>query len=442
MKLFRLIVFTALAVVLAAAGLLIASCDEQKESPPQTKQEAPAPDTQAAAPTEPTPAAPAPTAPEPVAPADTEPKAEEPATAEPASADEEIASVNGVTITRGHYDKEISRIQQQIIRSGRMPDMAQLQNLERMAVDNLINRELIWQKAKEAGFEVDEEFVQGKMGELKAAFPNDDDYKAALRKMQFTEEDILRDLRRGTMIDKFLQEKFYQVAQVTDEEIKTFYDENQQMFQQEESVRASHILIKFDQDPTDEEKKEALKQIQAVKERADKGEDFAALAGELSDDPSAEKNAGDLGYFARGQMVPPFEEAAFAMEPGAISDVVETQFGYHIIKVVDKKPASVAPLEDVSPRIKQYVTNEKARTDLENYLTEQKKAAKIEIFLKEEPPAPEAAPVPAPTPEGDAGEAQPQPETGEAQPETGAAPVPAGDAAAADGQDREQPKND
>ena len=482
MKLFRPIVFTALAVVLAAAGLFIASCDEQKESQQQPKQEAPAPDKQAAAPAAPTPAAPAPaaptpaapapadqaattpaptapapadqapaapapadqaaTAPEPAAPAPAEPKSDEAAKAEAAAAGEEIASVNGVTITRGNYDKEISRIQQQIIRSGRMPDMAQLQNLERMAVDNLINRELIWQKAKEAGYEVDEEFVQNKIKELKAAFPNETDYQAALQKMQFTEEDILRDLRRGTMIDKFLQEKFYQVAQVTDEEIKTFYDENQQMFQQEESVRASHILIKFDENPTEEEKKEALKQIQAVKERADKGEDFAALAGEFSDDPSAQTNAGDLGYFAKGQMVPQFEEAAFGMEPGKISGVVETQFGYHIIKVVDKKPASVAPLADVSPRIKQYVTNEKARTELEKYLSDQKKTAKIEILLKEEPAAPEAAPVPAPTPtpapDGGKGEAQPQ--TGGAQPDSGAAPAPAGDAATADGQDQEKPK--
>ena len=137
---------------------------------------------------------------------------------------------------------------------------------------------------------------------------------------------------------------------VTPQEIESYYNSNVQQFQTPEQVRASHILIKTDGKNEADAKKQAddiLKQAKAP------GADFAALAKKYSEDDGSKANGGDLDYFTRGRMVPEFEQAAFAMQPGQISDLVKSQFGFHIIKVVDKKPAATRSLDEVRAQIQQ-----------------------------------------------------------------------------------------
>jgi peptidyl-prolyl cis-trans isomerase C len=135
-------------------------------------------------------------------------------------------------------------------------------------------------------------------------------------------------------------------VEITDQEVAEFYSGNPQMFQRPEQVRARHILIVVEPGADEAAKAAARERAEAARKRAEGGEDFAALATELSEGPSA-PNGGDLGFFSADRMVKPFAEAAFALEPGAISQVVETQYGYHVIKVEERRPASTQSLDEV-----------------------------------------------------------------------------------------------
>jgi peptidyl-prolyl cis-trans isomerase C len=156
------------------------------------------------------------------------------------------------------------------------------------------------------------------------------------------------------------------------------------LFKQPEQVRASHILIKVEPQADESQKAAARKKIQKIQQRLQKGEDFAALAEEFSQCPSSAKG-GDLGYFRRGQMVKPFEEAAFALKPGEVSDVVETKFGYHLIKVIEKKSETTIAFEDIKDRLEQYLKQEKVQKEVSLYAQKLKEKAKVERFLTQGP---------------------------------------------------------
>jgi len=148
-------------------------------------------------------------------------------------------------------------------------------------------------------------------------------------------------------------------------------------------VRASHILIKVEPKAKESEKEDALKKIKEVQEKQKKGGDFAKLAKEYSQGPSNVKG-GDLGFFKRGQMVPAFEEVAFKLKPGEVSEIVNTRFGYHLIKVVDKKPESTVPFEEIKERIGQYLKQQKVQKEVKQLVEKLRKEGKVETFLKNE----------------------------------------------------------
>jgi peptidyl-prolyl cis-trans isomerase C len=167
------------------------------------------------------------------------------------------------------------------------------------------------------------------------------------------------------------------IAEPTEAEAREFYDSNKERFTTPERVRASHILINVadtDSDVTREQKKAKIEDIRA---QLVAGGDMAALARENSDCPSKDKG-GDLGFFGRGQMVKPFEDAAFALEVGEISPVVETKFGYHVIKVTEKEDAGSTSFEDVKDSIIDYLADMKKQDEMNTYMTSLRDAAVIE----------------------------------------------------------------
>ena len=168
-------------------------------------------------------------------------------------------------------------------------------------------------------------------------------------------------------------------AAVTDEAMKKVYDDAAKQITGEQEVHARHILV-----PTEEEAK-------TIKAELDKGADFAKLAKEKSKDPGA-SDGGDLGFFTKEQMVPEFSKVAFSLEPGKISDPVKTQFGWHIIKVEEKRNRKAPEFDQVKAQIEQYVTR-KAQSD---YVAKLRETAKIERMDKPDAPAAAAPATPAP----------------------------------------------
>jgi len=192
------------------------------------------------------------------------------------------------------------------------------------------------------------------------------------RKMEFN--------RRKTLMEGLLQS----VAKdaLTDDAMHKVYDEAIKQVGDEKEVHARHILIRA---AAGDEKasKEAEDKIKAVIARLKKGEDFAKIAGELSEDPSGKANGGDLGYFGKGQMVAPFSEAAFKLEKGQFSEPVKTEFGWHVIKVEDKRAKAPPKFEEIKPQIERYVVG-KAQSEM---VIKLRAEAKIERLDKKAEPA-------------------------------------------------------
>ena len=190
--------------------------------------------------------------------------------------------------------------------------------------------------------------------------------------------------------NKLLMEQLLQSVgkeALTDEAMHKVYDEAVKQLGQEQEVHARHILIRAA--PGDEKaSKEAEDKIKAIIVRLKKGEDFAKVASEVTEDPSGKANGGDLGYFSKEQMVPEFSDIAFKLEKDQISEPVKTQFGWHVIKVEDKRVKALPTFEEVKPQIEQYVTR-KAQADL---VTTLRASAKIEKLYNTETPAKPAEP--------------------------------------------------
>lgn len=296
------------------------------------------------------------------------------------SSNEKVAVVNGVTINQVAFQKELNFHLQRATQRGMQVPETQMEKLKKDVLESLIEREILYQESQKAGIKVEEKAIDEQLGVIKQRFPTEADYQNALKQMNFSEEDVKMQVKRGLAIKGLIDRQVGQKIIVTDEESKAYYEGNPQMFKQPEQVKASHILIKVESNADEKKKGEARQKIVVVQEKLEKGEDFAALAKEYSEGPSNVKG-GDLGYFGRGQMVKPFEEAAFTMKPNEVSDIVETRFGYHLIKVYDKKPETVLAYAEVKDKLNQRMKQQKTEQEAGKYIDELKKDAKIEKFL-------------------------------------------------------------
>lgn len=273
----------------------------------------------------------------------------------PAEGGKMAVKVNGTTITEAEVAEEEGRLTMAM--GGRM-DPQQLESMKPMireqATNNLINRTLLAEAVKEEGIDVTSEEVDTRMADLEMAAGGTDAFEERLSVMGVTRAQLRDEIELGVKIEKLMDEKTGDSNEPNETDMRAFYDENPDQFEKPEQVHASHILFMVEENATDEVKAEKHKEAEEVLAQIKSGGDFSALATAHSDCPSASKG-GDLGYFSRGQMVPPFEEVAFAMMPGEISDIVETRFGYHIIKVLDKTDAEKVPYDEAKSNIKQYL---------------------------------------------------------------------------------------
>jgi peptidyl-prolyl cis-trans isomerase C len=290
-----------------------------------------------------------------------------------------VARVNGVAISA----VELKRALKVIVagQRGAAPSGEQQKELEKQALQQLISAELLYQAGKKMEYKDLEKQVQEKLAQGKARFPNEQDFAKALKELDMNQDDLLDYTRRDLIISNFVEKTIISKITVSEDDARKFYDQNPDKFLKPESVRASHILIGVDSKASAEEKKAAREKAEKLRKEVAGGADFAALAKGNSTCPSSQQG-GDLGSFGKGQMVPAFEQAAFALKPGEISEVVETQFGYHIIKVTEKKGAEKVEFKEARPRIEEFLRGQKIGPAVNDYLETARKTAKIELLLK------------------------------------------------------------
>ena len=294
-----------------------------------------------------------------------------------------IAAVNGAVITQEDLDTELSLAQQQFANQGKgQPSDEQLAEIKKNLFEGLITRKLLYLESQKKGMEVDDATIDERLANMRKQFPKEEDFKGMLEKMHLTEDLLKAQLREGMAIQKLIDQEVISHIEILDKDTKDYYDGHTDLFKQSEKIQASHILIKADPGAGESVKADALKEIKKIQKELKEGGDFAALAREHSQCPSAAKG-GDLGEFGRGQMVKPFEDAVFSMKPGEISDIVETDFGYHLIKAGDRKPGTITDYKDIKDKLAQYLKQMKTGEEVKKYIEKLKEQAKIEKFLPE-----------------------------------------------------------
>jgi peptidyl-prolyl cis-trans isomerase C len=289
-----------------------------------------------------------------------------------------VAVVNGTAITQQTLDVETQRMVDQMARQGRTPDETIMPQVRKEALNRAIDKELLYQDSQAKNIKISESRVAEELAAVKKQFPGDQEFQDWLMQNHMSEDDLAREISRGLALEQLIKNHVIQGVAVSNEETRAFYDQNTSMFQKPEQIQAKHILIKMEGEVTEQQRAKARGEIESVRQKALNGEDFAALATNYSEGPSSAQG-GDLGYFSRGQMVKPFEDAAFALQPGEISEVVETKFGYHIIKVTDRQEASVVAYETVQPQITERLKQEKGRREFQQYIETLRGKADIKV---------------------------------------------------------------
>ncbi len=233
-------------------------------------------------------------------------------------------------------------------------------------LDSLISNSIINQEIEKQGIEVSQEEVDKEIEEYKEYYGGEESFLSVLESSGVDYNTFEKDIKTYLATNKILEKRI----EVTEEEMEKYFEENKESFNQQEEVKASHILVEDEATAN-----EVLNKLNA-------GEDFATLASEYSIDESNSESGGDLGYFGKGEMAEAFEEAAFAMEIGDISEPVETEHGFHIIKLADKVAAKEAEYEDAKEEIKQLLTDSKINEEYAVWFEEVSANYEIENKLK------------------------------------------------------------
>jgi peptidyl-prolyl cis-trans isomerase C len=295
----------------------------------------------------------------------------------PAQLPDVLARVNGEAVTKVDFDRLIKNLE---VKANQPVPADRRDQVYRQTLDQLVTYTVLLQETRARKLTASDADVESHIQQLRSRFPNEDAFKKALEARGMTLEKLKEDTRIDISINKMVEAEVASQPAPSDAQVREFYDKNPEKFKQDEAVRASHILFRVDENADPAAKKKALDEAQAVLKQARAGADFAELAKKHSADGSAQQG-GDLNFFTKGQMVPAFDQAAFAMKPGEISDIVTTQFGYHIIKVTDRRPASTVPFEQVNGRIKDFLTEQQKQQKADAFIQSLKQKAKIEVLV-------------------------------------------------------------
>lgn len=252
----------------------------------------------------------------------------------------------------------------------------ELQEAENFALEKLVARELIFQEALSQGFVADERTVEEERLKIVANFPSEEEFVTTLEKAGLNPTDYLRMLRQDVTVNQISEQQLKDIPEPEASAIEGFYQQHPDKMKRKGRVRASHLLVKSDA----ETREQALEKITRLKAEATEA-NFAELAQKNSDCPSS-TGGGDLGYFRRGDMVSQFEEVAFSQAIGEISDLVETQFGFHLIKVLDREEDQAMSLEEAKPQIVQFLKGQAGAEKLKNWVEGLREKASIELSVE------------------------------------------------------------
>ncbi|MBN1566923.1 MAG: peptidylprolyl isomerase [Acidobacteria bacterium] len=253
------------------------------------------------------------------------------------------------------------------------------------AIDNIISSAALKNQAKELNIDSDPARTDQQIESLKKQFPSPEEFQKALAAQNTSEAQLRKNVEDSIKMQRVIDHAVKDVPPAGDDDIAKFYENNPKSFASPDRVHAAHILLLVDRKATPEQKEEIRKKIEGIRADIEAGKiTFEDAAKNFSQDKGTVPRGGDLGFFGRGNMVKPFEDAAFAGEPGTLTPVIESEYGFHVIKIIEKKSAGTISLEEAKPQIKQYLDQQNKRRVMQQYVKDLKAKAAVENFMTAE----------------------------------------------------------
>ncbi len=253
----------------------------------------------------------------------------------------------------------------------------QTDNLRERAVDQAIGAKLLIDEAKRLDLKVPAERVDKRIQDMTEQIGGTEVLQQRLSEQNMTEDDLRENIEQGCKVDLLVEKICEEAVEPTEKEMMAHYDENKEMYVQPERASAQHILVKPMSD-SDEDRVVAESKIEELRSQIEGGANFADLAAAHSECPSGKQNGGSLGWFGRGMMVPEFDNAVFSMEVGELSEVIETQFGFHVIYKTGADEGGEASFAEAEPKIRDYMRHARRGEIISSHVAELREKATIE----------------------------------------------------------------
>ena len=302
-----------------------------------------------------------------------------------------VARVNGVDIESKYIKFRLNQILRTVPRPLTVKEKT---SIAKDLIEKEVVRELVNQQGKKENLTIDSELIDKEMTSLSASYSSEEDFKKALEARNITLEDIKKSMQIDINARQLLNVQIKGKINISDEEVKKYYDNNKPKFVRPEAYHTRHILAAFF--PPEALRNQTIEELQKSKEyfariaeekidkvMADlkKGADFEEVAKNQSDDESSRENGGDLDFIYKGVFDASFEEAAEKLKPGEISGKIKTRFGFHVLQLIETKASETAPFNEMKPGIQKHLFLEEAKKQVASYVEELRKKAKIETFF-------------------------------------------------------------
>jgi len=299
----------------------------------------------------------------------------------PAPGSDVVARVNGHPILRRDFDLAV---QMQFRRRRTPVGLGELQAVREKVLDGLIDNELLYQKAVKTEPPVSDADVDAEFQKMKEGFSSPETFFAALKKNGVSETDFKEQLRRTLLVTRFVDTRVAADVKVPDEEVRRYYDQNPDEVRRKEGVKVAQILVRVSSDAAPQARAAAREKVEAILKELKGGGEFSDLARKYSDGREA-ASGGEVGWIVRGGGPPAIESAAFALQVGQTSDVVESRVGFHILKVVATRPEGAIPFDEAKDGLRSKLEAKGRADTIRAYVDTLKEQARVERSLKKTP---------------------------------------------------------
>ncbi|MCF6281789.1 MAG: peptidylprolyl isomerase [Candidatus Polarisedimenticolaceae bacterium] len=287
-----------------------------------------------------------------------------------------VAKVNGAPVFESQMAVEL----EQQLQKHNNPSTEIVNIVRQRILEKVIGQEVLFQASHALDIPDIAEKTEEALQTVKNGLGSEERLQGYLKAYNLTEKQLRSTARRKIYIEEYLDSKGLMSPDIPEGEVRSFYDKRP--FKNQEGVRVKHILLAVAEDVEPAEKEVIRQKAGELRRLIAKGEDFSTLAKEHSDSAEAQETGGDLGYLRRDYMPPEFDAVAYSLKEGEVSDVFETKFGFHIVKLMDKRPAGIVPFNEVSDFIKRYLQNERRPQLIAAHVEDLRAKADVEIIIE------------------------------------------------------------